>query len=337
MAQVFPLENSAALFGYECLAEDGTRLGRGLLCRLQLHRPEENVVFPAQLADKRNDPPVLLYDDPADTLDKLIFGPESTPVRELRRASHLERLFSVRDLQSINIVTTELLQKRCILVAGERAWASALEHSARSTSLPRFESKTHTTPIQPQPRRPEDATVALLINAEGSNFGIHARHRVVTSLPEFSAQRFIDQARLFFHIEHLPAAITPERIGYLLTHGNELGPAMVALIGGAAYLWKARTDVLTAIYGEKVDVTADVRLLEMLLQRTLRLEIGTTSVVDDFAGAIDASRRGAPLAFCLNPPTLPQIQHSALHWQPLPANTFGIEPLPSEELLRDAI
>ena len=286
----------------------------------------------------------MLFDDPASILEDLLFGPEANLVREEQIHGLSHRLWALTNLHSINIVCTELQEKRLILAANDAAWSRALARSLHSTSLSHPEHKPQTTPIHPHgylhlnPLRPEDAMPVLLLNEERAEFEILPVHRFVPDLGNFVPGRFLDQARLFFHIEHLPAPITAERIEYLLTHGNELGPAMIALVAKEAYLFKARLDVIAAIFHPERSETAvdampappDTAILELLLRRTLHCDLASTRLAETIPDTLHAAQLGATLAFCLNPPSLLQIQNAALHSRPLPANTFRIQPQPPD-------
>ncbi|MEO8727213.1 MAG: hypothetical protein ABI383_13950 [Acidobacteriaceae bacterium] len=360
MAQIYPFaparrgELTPSLLGYECIAPSGFR-GRGLLCLVQLSPPQHGTVFPAQQPSSQacdNFTPVLLFDDPAGTLDNLLFSPNARLVAEQHGEGFVHRLTSINDLHYINIVSTELQEKRLILAAHDAAWSAALGRSLQFPRAPGPEHKTLTTPIHRQgylhvqPPRPEDAIPALLLNQERAEFTISALHRVLPAPANFDAQRFLDQARLFFQIEPLPAALTVERAQYLLTHGNELGPALIALSDGKAHLLKARLDVLEALLPSAASdlpsaasdlpfAASDLELLELLLQRALHLDLRATEAVSEISAAICAVRDGAPLAFLLNPPSLPQIQHAAFLRTPLPADSFRIFPQAPEDWVRD--
>jgi hypothetical protein len=137
---------------------------------------------------------------------------------------------------------------------------------------------------------------------------------------------------LLFHIEHLPGTINAERISYLLGHGNELGTALVALMAGDAYLMKARTDVLEALLPASKVPTPDIAVLQLLLQRVLGVDLAHTHTVASLHDALQEVQMAAAV-FCLNPVTLAQVQHAALHEQPLPPDTFRLACAPPRSLM----
>ncbi len=342
MAQIFPFykrSEIAAIYGYEWSPADGGS-SRGMLCLVRLYREGDGVVFPAQQPGNYGETtaklPVLLFDDPASTVDNLLFGDEANPVAAIQTDGDTHRLTEVSDLHYINIICTELGSNRLILADGDFAWRAANERRERSTADASPEATLlHRQGYLPlRTERAEDTIAALLLNEDHGTFGIRPVHRWISGISEFRADRFLDQARPFFQIEHLPSAITTERAEYLLAHGNELGPAMIALVLGQAYLFKARLDVFEALLGPGLG--DDIAVLNLLLKRTVKMDTDCEHVrtAESIPAVIRASREGAPLAFCLNAPSLARIQNAALHRTPLPANTFRIYPQPPEALLR---
>src|SRR5947209_4392697 len=79
--------------------------GRGLMATVR--KPKEpGVVVPAQTGSPERDFPVLLFDDPAGTVEEFLGGPVGT----------------VQDRVLVNIVTTEFRERRLILADGLGAW-----------------------------------------------------------------------------------------------------------------------------------------------------------------------------------------------------------------------
>jgi Protein of unknown function (DUF1015) len=287
------------------------------------------VIFPAAqniataAAEERM--PALLYDDPARTVEELLF--HSGVEREWSADGATHRLFAVQDATKVNIICTELQQKRLILADGSQSWERALAASIASTNPPEPEHKLLSDSVHPHgylhlsPERPEDAVAAVLLNEEDEGLQFEPVHRVVRNVAH--SDRFADRARLLFHVEHLPGSVSEERVTYLLQHGNELGTAMVAVVAGQAYLMKVRTDVLEAMMpGTNVSVP-DIIVLQLFLERLLETEFGGTEPVASLGCALRESRNGAAV-FCLNPITLAQVQHAALRMQPVPADTFRL-------------
>ncbi len=338
MAQIFPILSEPpgraaspdfVIHGYELPT------GRGILALVRLHRPEDAMIVPAQQPSPQPSPdealPVLLYDEPARIIEDLVF---STTPHTLPDGA---RFYTLRDPAAINIVCTEFQEKRLILAANEHVYRAALARHQASSSAPQPELKVNTTPIHPRgflhlrPPRPEDALAAFLLNEESGAFEIAPLHRVLT-LPQGSDPTpLLDQLRLFFHIEHLPSPLTPARIAYLLTHGTELGAAMIATVARNSYLLKGRLDVLEAIFPSR---PADLAVLQHVLARSLpEIHLSPATLED----ALRRSSSSHALVFFLNPPTLLEIQEAALHRRPLPPDTFHIVPQCPASLLRNAL
>src|SRR5947209_18377888 len=79
--------------------------GRGLMATVR--KPKQpGVVVPAQTGSPERDFPVLLFDDPAGTVEEFLGGPVGT----------------VQDRVLVNSLTTEFKERRLILADGLGAW-----------------------------------------------------------------------------------------------------------------------------------------------------------------------------------------------------------------------
>jgi len=283
----------------------------------------------------------MLYAEPGPALSDILFGDRALPFAEQKGMDGvIHRLRALYEPPLINIVSTELAQRRLIRTAPS---ALTSDETCKETS--------------------RKTILAALYNEEcPSDFRILPLHRYLSAHPP-ALTGFLDGARLLFHIEHIPTtaslALDPARIAYLLSHGTELGGAFIAFIAGRPYLLRARLDVIATMAASRPDGTLDARAvadriddahgvltssisappdivaLEYLLSRTLNLALDdrAVSVTDDVNHLLHRVRDGSPLAFCLNPPSLLQVQQAALLSHPLAANTFTIAPQVPADLL----
>ena len=141
-----------------------------------MHKPEQKgVVMPAQAGSQRREHPVLLFDDPEAAIEELLEG----------------RAGSIEDAKLINILSTELRERRLILADGLACWG---------------ESEARECLLIPE-HRAGDYIQALPIG-----FALDAA---------LSRERLVELVRPYFFVERLPGRLTAERIAYLLSHGNE--------------------------------------------------------------------------------------------------------------------
>lgn len=223
------------------------RGGRGV--RATVHKPEQKgVVMPAQAGSQRREHPVLLFDDPEAAIEELLEG----------------RAGSIEDAKLINILSTELRERRLILADGLACWG---------------ESEARECLLIPEHRAGD------YIQALPMGFALDAA---------LSRERLVELVRPYFFVERLPGRLTAERIAYLLSHGNEQGAATIAEITGDAYLLKARTEVWEALLGRSD--AADAVLVAELMRRIGCSTAGVDVVFHMRPPALEEVQRAALLA-----------------------------------------
>ena len=242
-------DNAPALFGYaQRYTVPGTtevRERRGLICLGHLYDYAQKVVYRHEqtLTKPKSDRLSLfkstrtyceqiymLYNDPAFTVETLIFGnksgdPASAPDQTVTdEYGVVHMLWHVADPRVINLIVTALQDKKLIIADGHHRYETSTGYAReRATELGLPDSTTqangrterlygeddeapseladeHGQTALPAPPFPEAAMMMTLVNMDAPGITILPTHRVVFGLPAGAVPNFLERAGDFFDI-----------------------------------------------------------------------------------------------------------------------------------------
>ncbi|MFT4111678.1 DUF1015 domain-containing protein [Silvibacterium sp.] len=323
---------------------------RGLIALGHLHDYAEKIVFRHEqtLAKPKSDRMNLLratrahfgqlfmlYSDPANTIENLIFTEGAAPEMEVTDDYGVEhRVWRISDPAVIRMVVAEMADRKLIIADGhhryETALAYAQEHAATANTAPHESSPN----ALPHPPYPEAAAMMTFVNMDSEGLVILPTHRVVHSLANFEPSAFFAAAERHFDVQPLAetdaAALqqhleqSPEKTAFIAITAN--GPALLTQKPGGS------TNTLDghSTRQQQLDV---VRLHTLVLGDLLGLTpeaIRNQShlrYLRDADEAIAQVRGGqANIAFLVRPVTLEQLREVAFAGEVMPQKSTDFYP-----------
>jgi uncharacterized protein (DUF1015 family) len=356
---ILAVENQPCIFAYSqrftvspsaCATADRIVERKGLIALGELYNYDRGVVFRHEQtltkprADRLNllratrahfGQIFMLYSDPGQTVEKLIFTPNDVPIIEVGdEYDVLHRVWKVSDPGIINKVTAALESKKLIIADGHHRYETALKYrDERAPAGAATQSARHANGPQ-QPAFPESAVMMTLVNMDGEGVVILPTHRVVHSLASFSPERFLRSAEPFFEIKALENAGAAQA---LLAALEAAGPrSLVVVTTGAAHLLLPKVE---AIDRELAGVSERKRGLDVVQLHGLVLEkllgISPEAILDqanlryvrDAGEAIGQVQRSeAQVAFLTLPVTLDQLREVTFAGEVMPQKSTDFFP-----------
>jgi uncharacterized protein (DUF1015 family) len=283
----------------------------------------------------------MLYSDPAQSVEQLIFDPNATPEIEVTdEYDVLHRVWQISDPGVINMVAGALSDKKLIIADGHHRYETALAYSKeKAPAAPPAYSERNSQRL-PQPAYPEAAVMMTLVNMDGAGLVILPTHRVVHSLAGFSAEEFLAKAAEYFEVSPI-AARDPESLMQAVKKAGQVGgtsgSAMVAVTREGASLLVAKpsavAEALSAVSPRKRHLDV-VQLHQLVLEQLLAIspeairdQANLRYVRDAGEAVAQVVRRGdADIAFLVNPVTLDQLREVTFAGEVMPQKSTDFFP-----------
>jgi len=222
--QVLIFDDQPALFAYsqefllpgtETLVERRGFIGLG-----KIHDYEEGVVYRHEhtLSKPKSDrlnllratrthfgQIFMLYSDPAQTAENLLFGKNSQPTTEIiDEYGVLHRMWKIDDPETIEAVSSAMADKKLIIADGHHRYETALNYrNERGSKNSAGASSAMVPPF------PEAAVMMTFVNMDSPNLAILPTHRVIFGLGGIKAEEFALRCMPFFHVGPVPHADVP--------------------------------------------------------------------------------------------------------------------------------
>ncbi|RXS96964.1 DUF1015 domain-containing protein [Silvibacterium dinghuense] len=324
---------------------------RGLIALGHLHDYADGVVFRHEqtLAKPKSDrlnllrttrahfgQLFMLYSDPANTIESLIFTDGAAPEMEVTDDyGVLHRVWRISDPAVIRLVTAEMADRKLIIADGhhryETALAYAREHAPETMATPHESSPT----ALPAPPWPEAAAMMTFVNMDSDGLVILPTHRVVHSLAHFDAAVFFDQAKHAFELKQLDTNDTSALLAQLGADRADT-TSFLAITTGGATLLTLKPEISSAALAalsprqQQLDV---VRLHTLVLEELLGLtpedirQQTHLRYLRDADEAMAQVRTGqADIAFLVRPITLEQLREVAFAGEVMPQKSTDFYP-----------
>jgi uncharacterized protein (DUF1015 family) len=278
----------------------------------------------------------MLYSDPGQTAETLLFANPSTPDIELTdEYGVLHRVWKVSEPGTINMLLSAMQDKKLIIADGHHRYETALnyskEHGADAPA-----SLERATSSLPQPPFPEAATMMTFVNMDAPGLTILPTHRVVHGLKNFDPAAFLKRAEQYFNIHPVPASSDAAAIMRQLAESGKTGVSFVAVTRTGNHLLTARKAEIAARLSEqperqrRLDV---VQLHSVVLEDVLGisqqavLDQSHLRYVREAVEAMQQVRSGdADIAFLMNPVTLGQLREVAFAGDVMPQKSTDFYP-----------
>jgi uncharacterized protein (DUF1015 family) len=277
----------------------------------------------------------MLYSDPAQTAERLLFGASSSDDFEVTdEYGVLHRLSRISDPGTLNILATAMEDKKLIIADGHHRYETALAYSREHPPASSVVSERNSY-VLPQPPYPESAVMMTFINMDSEGLIILPAHRAVFGLQNFAPEKFLAAAATSFEIEKLEES-DPAALQQRLTAAGRDGTTFIAVTRNGRFQLKLRqgaADTALSTLSPRQRQLDVVRLHAMVLEPLLGItpdavrEERNLRYIREAAEALDEVAEGrADIAFLLNPVTLDQLREIAFAGEVLPQKSTDFYP-----------
>jgi len=278
----------------------------------------------------------MLYSDPGQTAENLLFGDPATPDIEMTdEYGVLHRVWKISDPGTINMLLSAMQDKKLIIADGHHRYETALNYSKEHGAHVESAGERPASSL-PQPSFPEAAVMMTFVNMDAPGLTILPTHRIVHSLPDFDANAFFKRAEKYFNVQSIPAGSDSAAVQRQLAEAGKMAVSFVAVTKTGSHLLTAKKAEIEARLKDQPDRQRklDVTQLHSILLEDV-LGISQQAVLDqtnlrylrDAAEAIQQVRSGeADVAFLMNPVTLDQLREVAFAGDVMPQKSTDFYP-----------
>ena len=277
----------------------------------------------------------MLYSDPGLTAEKLLFDEDAIPDIEVTdEYDVLHRIWKINDENTINILTSELADKKLIIADGHHRYETALNYAKEHAPAQPATSERNSYSL-PQPPYPEAAVMMTFVNMDAEGLVILPTHRVVFGLSHFDPAALIEQAKAYFDVEQIASSGTEELLAKLAAAGKGK-TALLAVTKSGNYLLKAKPDAIARTlggYSERQRQLDIVQLHGLVLEQLLAItpeairEQTNLHYLRDAGEAVEQVARGdADVTFLMNPVTMDQLREVAFAGEVMPQKSTDFYP-----------
>lgn len=277
----------------------------------------------------------MLYSDPGLTAERLLFKEDVVPdIEVIDEYDVLHRVWKISDENTINILISELADKKLIIADGHHRYETALNYSKEHAPAQTASSERNSYAL-PQPPFPEAAAMMTFVNMDAEGLVILPTHRVVFGLKNFDPAKFVELAKVYFNVKQVASSDVTE-LKTKLTAAGAGKTALLAVTKSGNYLLTAKPDAVAKALGSlserqrQLDVSQLHGLvLEQLLSITPEAIREQTNLryLRDAGEAVDQVARGdADVAFLMNPVTMSQMREVAFAGEVMPQKSTDFFP-----------
>jgi uncharacterized protein (DUF1015 family) len=277
----------------------------------------------------------MLYSDPAQTAERLLFGADSSDDYEVTdEYGVLHRISRISDPATINILSAAMEDKKLIIADGHHRYETALAYSQEHAPENPTSSERNSYTL-PQPTYPEAAVMMTFVNMDSEGLVILPTHRVVFGLEDFSPEKFLKAAATHFEVDKLGDLEAAEIQQRLRSEGAS-GTAFVAVTRTGRFLLKLKPDAANEALPSlsprqrQLDI---VRLHALVLDQLLGItpeavrQENHLLYIRDASEAIEQVTEGrADIAFLVNSVSLDQLREIAFAGDVMPQKSTDFYP-----------
>jgi uncharacterized protein (DUF1015 family) len=242
----------------------------------------------------------------------------------------VHRVWRVSDPALIASVQEQMRERRLIIADGHHRYETALAY--------RDERSRDGHPVQQSEARnsSHDWVMMTFVDMDAPGLVILPTHRIVFGLPDSRLAEFPATARKFFNVEEVDPGIDAARATGILSNAGQVGPALLAVAPGRAFLLHTPKAVGTNFFGDlslrqqRLDV---IQLHKCLLEGALGISedaIRNQQNVRYFRETSEALAQvqGGPgqMAFLMNPVRIEQMRDIAFAGEVMPQKSTDFYP-----------
>jgi uncharacterized protein (DUF1015 family) len=237
----------------------------------------------------------------------------------------MNRVWQVADPSVIAQVQEKMRDRKLVIADGHHRYETALTfrdecRAAKSAG----------------PNAPSEFVMMTFVNMNDPGLLVLPTHRVVHSLPSFSAEDFQAASRAYFEVEELDPALDGARATTLLRERGRAGTALLAVAANRAFLLhspKPAGGKFLAGLSTRQQSLDVVQLHKVLLEGVLNLSEESIrnqqnlSYLRDADEALEQVRKGAAnVAFLMNPCPVKQVRDVAFAGEVMPQKSTDFYP-----------
>jgi uncharacterized protein (DUF1015 family) len=276
----------------------------------------------------------MLYSDPAQTAERLLFGEAFRPEIEVTdEFGVMHRISRISDPGTINLLSAAMKDKKLIIADGHHRYETALEYSREHLPAHRPSSERNSY-TAPRPPYPEAAAMMTFVNMDSEGLVILPTHRVVFGLKNFSAPDFLQAAKHYFDVRDLTKESGPGLA--LLAEEGRSGTAFLAVTPAGRHLLRAKAEAIAealSSFSERQGRLDIVQLHAVVLERLLgitpeaiREQQNLRYLRDAVEAAEQVAQGRADIVFLVNPVPLSQLREVAFAGELMPQKSTDFYP-----------
>jgi len=288
----------------------------------------------------------MLYSDPAAEIEGVL-APSGEPdidVRDEYGVSH--RVWKIVDPTLIELVRGKMRDKKLIIADGHHRYETALTYrderrasiaASPMSGVPRERSANQEfVRSGGNENAPHEFAMMTFVNMDCPGLVILPTHRLVHSLPSFSAETFQAAARNHFSVEEVDSTVDASRATSILREAGRSGTALLAVAADRAFLLhkpKGHRPEIFAGFSPRQQSLDVVQLHKCVLEHVLGISEEAIrnqqniSYVREASEALANVREGkANVAFLMNPVRMEQVREIAFAGEVLPQKSTDFYP-----------
>lgn len=266
----------------------------------------------------------MLYSDPGGNVDAIL-APSSPPDFEVKdEYDVIHRLWKVSDPTTIERVQGAMADKKLIIADGHHRYETALNYL---NNMRQHRSGP--------PDAPYERLMMTFVNMDSAGLVVLPTHRVAFNLPGFDVTKTMSKLGKYFDVEEIELGNDlPKALEWLRAAGTER-TCLLAVTSNSTFLLRAHlvqeSDFLAG-QSERQRSLDVVQLHKLVLEETLGMsqedirDQKHLKYVREAREAVDEVRRGADIAFLMNPVRMEQVRDIALGGEVLPQKSTDFFP-----------
>ena len=266
----------------------------------------------------------MLYCDPSSEVDAILAQSRPPDVEVKDEYDVLHRLWKVADSATIERVQRSMADKKLIIADGHHRYETALNY--RSAMRQRADHAD---------RAPYERVMMTFVNMDSTGVVVLPTHRVVFGLDGFDPGATLSLLEKHFDVEKLEVGDEVKAAADRLRDAGQDRTALLAVTANATYLLRAhkrqRSESLAG-QSEQQRALDVVQLHKLILEETLGMseedirDQKHLKYVREAREAVEEVRRGANVAFLMNPVRMQQVRDIAFSGEVLPQKSTDFFP-----------
>ena len=268
----------------------------------------------------------MLYSDPAQSIDSLLFEDGNHEWQEVTdEYKVLHRLRRIADPATLNIIKTEMADRKLIIADGHHRYETALNFRKEAANSTNACLKDNANRV-----------MMTFVNMDSPGLVILPTHRVIFGLANFDVPGFVKKARELYEVREL-SDVDALKAATLLAESGKKALSFVAATKQGSFLLAAKSDSEARIPAEfsarqrKLDV---VNLHSLLLEKALgisREQVTNQQHIRYLRGTEETLRTvksdsDVNVAFIMNPVSIEQVREIAFAGEVLPQKSTDFYP-----------